>query len=180
MDKAWYNNTVQPFLKKNGIHLYSTFSKKKAFLVELKIKQLKQMLYKHMTKTKTKNWLNVLPQVTRSMNNSYSNPIGMAPSAVNEKNQGQVWSRVYHSIVDMDQPVPKYSPGQLVRLSKTKAIFDKAYTQGYTDEIFKIHSVLLSRPVVSYKISDLQGNILQLSAYEEELVPVASTKNDDK
>ena len=179
-DLAWYNKKVQSLLAKYKIQLYSTFSKKKAVLSELGVKEVKKRLYKHMTHTGKKNWLSILPEVEQALNNTYSSAIGRKPNEVNEANSSEVWHRVYKKIVDMDPPVAKYAIGQLVRISREKLIFDKAYTQSYSDEIFSVYSIIYSRPVVSYRLADTKGNVLQSAAYEEELQPVNSVKNNDE
>jgi len=143
------------------------------------VKSVKKKIFKHLTHTK-KNWVKFLPQITRSINATYSQALGMAPIEVNSKNEGLIWQRVYHKIIDMDNPVAKFFPGQLVRVSKAKFTFKKSYTASYSDEKFKIFSVMRSRPVVAYKLQDLKRNVLQSSFYEPELNLVQTDKDDDK
>ena len=52
---------------------------------------------------------------------------------------------------------PKFAIGDKVRTSKYKRkIFDKGYTPNWTEEIFVIDKVLLTKPV-TYSIVDLTG-----------------------
>jgi L-rhamnose mutarotase len=119
-DKAWYNKEFLAMLEKYKIKLYSTFSTLKAVYAELAVKHIKAKLYKNMTQKNTKNWVNVLTQVTRSINNSYNSSIGMAPSSVKEEDESKIWYRIYKSVIDMDEPIAKYAVGQKVRIGKTK------------------------------------------------------------
>ena len=55
-----------------------------------------------------------------------------------------------------------------VRITKKKTIFDKGYTERWTEEVFKISKIQLTIPV-TYKITDYNGEDIQVSFYEQEL-----------
>ena len=63
---------------------------------------------------------------------------------------------------------PTFSIGDHVRITKKKKIFDKGYTQRWTDEIFAISKIQLTISV-AYKITDYNGEQIQGSFYEQEL-----------
>ena len=64
---------------------------------------------------------------------------------------------------------PKFSIGDKVRLSKYKRrVFDKGYTPNWTEEVFTVDKILLTKPVM-YKIVDLLGEEIEGSFYEKEL-----------
>ena len=64
---------------------------------------------------------------------------------------------------------PKFSIGDKVRLSKYKRrVFDKGYTPNWTEEVFTVDKILLTKPV-TYKIVDLLGDEIEGSLYEKEL-----------
>ena len=48
---------------------------------------------------------------------------------------------------------PKCLIGDNVRITKKKKLFDKGYTQRWTEEVFKISKIQLTIPV-TYKITD--------------------------
>ena len=48
---------------------------------------------------------------------------------------------------------PKFSIGDNVRITKKNDMFDKGYTQRWTEEVFKISKIQLTIPV-TYKITD--------------------------
>ena len=58
--------------------------------------------------------------------------------------------------------------GDHVRITWKKKIFDKGYTQRWTEEIFTISKIQLTIPV-TYKITDYYGEDIQGSFYEQEL-----------
>ena len=51
---------------------------------------------------------------------------------------------------------PKFLIGDNVRITKKNNLFDKGYTQRWTEEDFKISKVQLTIPV-TYKITDYNG-----------------------
>ena len=63
---------------------------------------------------------------------------------------------------------PKFSIGDNVRITNKKNLFDKGYTQRWTEESFKISKIQLTIPV-TYKITDYNGEEIQGSFYEQEL-----------
>ena len=67
---------------------------------------------------------------------------------------------------------PKFSIGDNVRITKKKNVFDKGYTQRWTEEIFKFSKIQLTIPV-TYKITDYNGEEIQGSFYEQELLKTA-------
>ena len=55
---------------------------------------------------------------------------------------------------------PKFSFGDNVRITKKKNLFDKGYTQRWTEDVFKISKIQLTIPV-TYKITDYNGEKTQ-------------------
>lgn len=66
----------------------------------------------------------------------------------------------------------KYKAGELVRISRAKAAFEKGYEAGWSEEIFRIHRVLEWRSPPVYELSDLQGEVIDGIFYEQELAHV--------
>ena len=69
---------------------------------------------------------------------------------------------------------PKFSICDHVRITKKTVIFDKGYTQRWTEDVFKISKIQLTIPV-TYKVTDYNGEEIQGSFYEQEL---QNTKQD--
>ena len=70
---------------------------------------------------------------------------------------------------------PKCSIGDNVRTTKMKNLFDKIYTQWWTEEVFKISKIQLTIPV-TYKITDYNGEEIHGSFYEQELQKISEGK----
>ena len=60
----------------------------------------------------------------------------------------------------------KFSIGDSVRIKKNKKLFEKGYTQRWTELVFTISKIQLTIPV-TYKISDYTGEEIQGSYYEQ-------------
>ncbi len=63
----------------------------------------------------------------------------------------------------------KFSPGDKVRISKAKHIFEKGYVPNFTKEIFTITKQVNSNPP-TYEICDENNEKIQGYFYENELV----------
>jgi hypothetical protein len=68
----------------------------------------------------------------------------------------------------------KFSPGDRVRLSKTKRTFKKGYLPNWTEELFTIVRCIETSPPV-YLVKDDHGEILEGTFYAEELQKVIKT-----
>ena len=77
---------------------------------------------------------------------------------------------------EMDQKFPTFSPGDRVRLSKTKRTFKNGYLPNWTEELFMIGKCIETRPPV-YLVKDVHGEILEGTFYAEEIQKVI--KQDD-
>lgn len=123
----------------------------------------------------TYRYINVLQDIAYSYNNSFHRSIQMDPSAVNEGNVLEVYNNLLRKKEKMKNvtttTTPKCKINDHFRISKYKGVFDKGYTPGWSDEIFKIKSVILSSPIV-YKIVDLLDEEVDGNFYEQEIQKV--------
>ena len=169
--KEFYNVGVRNLLKIGyDIKYFSTYSGRKAAVVERFNKTLKTSMWKYFDSKKTQNWLDVLDDLVKNYNNTKHRTIGMKPSDVNETNKNQVWIKLFGQPVGEISP-PKFKPGDLVRISKYKNIFKKGYEANFTKEIFRIVDVFFGDPIV-YEVEDLDGEKIIGKFYQEELSSV--------
>ena len=76
----------------------------------------------------------------------------------------KVFANLYGDLIYLNPKKTKFSIGDKVRISKYKRrVFDKGYTPNWTEEVFVVDKVMLTKPV-TYHIVDLEG-----SFYEKEL-----------
>ena len=92
----------------------------------------------------------------------------MSPKEASRKeNENKVWRNLYPEFGGKTL-APKFSIGDNVRITKKQNVFDKGYTQRWTEEVFKISKIQLIIPV-TYKITDYNGEEIEGSFYEQEL-----------
>ena len=136
------------------------------------IELLRKKIFKYFFANNTRKYINkyvdVLELFVDQYNNTIHSSIKMTPMEVSRKeNENKVWRNLYPEYVGKTL-TPKFSIVDHVRITKKKKIFDKGYTQRWTEEVFTISKIQLTIPV-TYKITDYKGEKIQGSFYEHEL-----------
>lgn len=164
----FYNKIVTKVLDRFKIHLYSSFSIKKASIIERFNRTLKSWMWKEFSLRGSYEWVTLIEGLLKKYNNRVHRTIGMAPAKVNYKNEKRVLKRIVAAKKLPLKKKNKFKVGDYVRISKYKHIFEKGYTPNFTTEVFTIHEVQKTRPV-TYKLKDLEGELIQGGFYEQEL-----------
>ena len=114
-------------------------------------------------------YVDILPKILTSYNNSRHRSIGMTPfQARKPENYGEVYFNLYGDL-ERDNRKPEFRVGDRVRISKYKRVtFDKGYTPNWTEEVFIIDEIQFTDPI-TYKIKDLNGEAIKGTFYREEL-----------
>lgn len=169
--KEFFNKVFSDLMKKNNINHYSTFSEKKAAIVERFNRTLKTWMYKRFSERGNYVWYDILPTLIKEYNNKKHRTIGMKPIQVNKKNESTVLKRIKttNKPISDKKPPAKFNIGDTVRISKYKQIFTKGYLPNWTNEIFTVHRVQPTFPE-SYILKDSKGEILQGGFYGHELL----------
>ena len=174
--KEFFNSNVRNLLKKHKIkHVTSENEDIKAAIVERFNKTLKTKIYRYLTHTGKKQYLSILPDLLRNYNASYHRSIKTVPKNVTESNRLEIYHNLYADDIDKQFTTKpkkyKFQIDDSVRISISKAQFERSFQPRWSREIFKIHSRLPTRPRV-YKIRDAKGEIILGSFYEAELQKV--------
>jgi len=162
-----------------GVSLYSTYSDKKASIVERVQRTIRGRLFKVFTARNTKKWIDVLPQLVESYNNSKHRTIGMNPNEVRPEHVQQLLKRIYQNseylktIREEKYRKRLLKVGNLVRISKTKGFLSKEAVQKWTLEMFKIRKVERQNFPITYLLTDLNDEDVLGSFYREELQQVS-------
>ena len=152
MGRVFLNRPFQIWLKQHHIeHFHTQNCDTKASIAERFIRILKEKLWRYFTYSR--RYVEVLPALVESYNNTYHRSIRRAPNLVNSENQETVWLTLY---ADPKLRKPKLKVGDQVRLSMTRMRFRKGYLPGWTHELFQVAQVFRENPTY-YKIKDLQG-----------------------
>ena len=167
--KEFYNKYLKELLEQNKIEWFSSFSDKKAAVVERFNRTLKTRMWKLFTAKETDKWLDILEDLVNGYNNSLHSSIGMKPiDARKDKNEEAVWYNLYGAHLQETFGKQKFKVGDSVRITKYKTIFGKGYLPNFTEEVFKIKQVIFTYPIV-YKLEDYQNEDIDGYFYEEEL-----------
>ena len=173
--KEFNNELFLKLLKNLKIHYYSIYSDKKCSIVERFNRTLKTRMYRSFTARGSHKWINEVQDLVAGYNNTKHRSIGMSPNKVNRNNERKVRKRLYPIIKRKRQKI-KFQPGQTVRITRKKGIFEKGYDMTYSYEVFKIDSVKPTYPL-TYAIKDFNGEVLKGSFYGNEIQLVDKSDN---
>ena len=173
-EPAFLSKEMQQFFKDNNVKIYHTNSHLKAVVIERFNRSLRELMMKEFVKNNNTVWYNTLSKLIKIYNNRYHNTIKMKPNQVNKLNEKYIKENIY--TYDKTSKIPKFKVNDLVRISlKRRPIFDKPSGNiKWSEELFKIHSINKSN-VITYKIKDLNDNIIEGIFYEKELQKTKNT-----
>ena len=154
---------------KYGMLMFTLKGPHKASIVERFIRTLKSRIERYFTEKNTVRWIDILPKISKALNNSYHRSIGMTPNQVNFENRSIVYNNLYGA--RGPPTICKFQVGDHVRIPLEKDIFDKGYSVAWSKEIFKIADKRSDGEVCYYFILTLEGNPVSGKRfyYEEEL-----------
>ena len=172
-DKCFLSKDFRAVLKKYNVKLFHTDTELKASICERYNRTILEKLFRYMTATGVQRWINVLPILVKTYNDTVHSTIGMAPSQVTNDNYEEVFNKIHEYRGNSSKKTQKKSleKGTYVRISRLKNVFTKGYLPRWSHEIYKVDKVLTGQPVV-YKLRDLQGKSIVGIFYREELQPV--------
>ena len=134
-------------------------------------------MWKYFTSKGTNKYIDALPKLVSSYNNSKHRSIGTAPILVTKENEHKVWETLFGTKQRTKKQKFKFEIGDLVRVSRYKMIFEKGYLANWTEEIFKIYK-RKGTPVPTYKLKDWSGEEIEGNFYEKEIQKVSKSDQD--
>jgi transposase InsO family protein len=165
----------QKYLKVKKIQQIFTKSKHKASIVERFNRTFKDKLYRAFTQQGNTNYMNILPSILDSYNNSYHRSIKTTPNLVTHKNEEEIFKNLYYDIFRQDTPLKvKYPVGSYVRKALVKKLFEKGYTPNWSKEVYVVVNIIPTNPV-KYLIKHTEEKTYNknLQFYEQELQQVS-------
>lgn len=94
----------------------------------------------------------------------------MKPNEVSTENEQDLLDTVYNYKREYTKRrKAKFKVGEYVRLSDTRAVFDKSYTPNWTTAIFTIRKVQYNTDPITYLLTSYYNQEIQGSMYAEEL-----------
>ena len=109
------------------------------------------------------NWLNILNDAVITYNNNIHSTINMTPVDASNNPDKVKYTFSFKNIK------PKLKVGDYVRNADKRNICSKGYTSNWIRELFKVNEVLNTQPL-TYKIQDMNGEIIECKYYEQELL----------
>ena len=173
-EPAFLSKEMQQFFKDNNVKIYHTNSHLKAVVIERFNRSLRELVMKEFVKNNNTIWYNILQKLIKLYNNRYHSTIKMKPIQVNKNNEKYIKENIY--TYNKTSKNPKFKIGDLVRISlKRRDVFDKPSSNiKGSGELFKIRSINRSN-VITYKIKDLNDEIIEGISYEKELQKTKNT-----
>lgn len=169
--REFKNRIFQDYLRTQNIAFYTTSDTTKAAMVERLNRTLKTKMWRVLTYHNSKRYIDMLPDLLTSYNDSVHSATKFAPSKVDENVVLQVWHNLYPEYKQKPSLNFKLNIGDNVRISKDKGVFDKGYYANYSREVFVVHKAIRRNPVV-YVLKDYNGSIIKGTFYEQELQKV--------
>jgi len=167
LGKEFVNKHIDMWIKQNNIIRYSTYGEHKSCVVERFNRTLKTNMWKRFTADNTRNWINMLDKLMNNYNNTVHSTIKMTPvEASQPENKNKVLNN--HGFQNDRQLKPKFEAGDRVRISRTKAVFEKGYLPNWSEAIYEITEVKPTNPF-TYILKDMNGEPIAGSFYTEEL-----------
>ena len=125
MGHEFLNYPFQTWLKQCHIdHFHKQNVDTKATIAECFICTLKERLWRYFTHTNSQRYVEFLPALVESYNNTHHQSIERFPNLVNAENQESVWLTLY---ADPELRKPKLKVGDQVHLSMSRMHFRKGY-----------------------------------------------------
>ena len=164
------NKEMQQFFQSEQINFYTTKNDMpKAAIIERFWRTLKGKIFKYMTANKTKRYIDILPTLVNTYNNTKHRSIKMRPSEVNKENETQVLETLFP---EQNRTLKvHYQIGDKVRIVKKYQKFERGFTTNFSNEVFIVNSILPRSPPV-YSLTTLQGEKVDRTWYAQELVLV--------
>ena len=160
------NSAFQTYLKANDISFYTSENDDiKCALVERYNRTLKTRMWRYFTSSNSLRYMDVLPDLVKSYNDTIHGSIKTVPSRVTLHNEPDLRRKLYPPAV---KSKPKLHVGDSVRISETRRVFKKGYLPSWTRELFKVVNVFPTNPP-TYCIADYSGEAIRGKFYAEEL-----------
>ena len=171
--KEFYNQTFLPYLNEQNIQIHSTNSDLKAFFVERFNRTLLHLIKEPMYIEGKGNWLNQLDAALQKYNIRVHGTKNLTPFEMvsnksipnNNNNHNNKLSKVRAA----SPTFPKFREGDFVRVPDKRSVYSKGYTTNWNIELFKIHKLNSTNPVI-YTLEDENKEIIQGKHYEQELL----------
>lgn len=162
-----WKGVFKDFLREKNIKLYHTITTH-SVLIERFWRTLKNRLETYMTYTGKKRWVDILPYMASSYNQTKHSSTNFAPNEVTKQNEFQILHKLYDTYLSEAPATSIYKVGDIVKLGRNKLLFEKSSTANFTKENFRVSEIINTKPI-TYKLVDFNNEPIQGQYYAQEL-----------
>ena len=161
------NRATENFLRSHDSRIYHTYSPHKVSIAERFNRTLRLLLSVHMAEENTLHWVGeLLDKCVELYNNRRHSTIDETPAAVYS---GKAKPNRKPLPEDTGSHAAKFEVGDVVRISRTKSVFEKEADHNWTRELFTVSQVRPTRPT-TYMLKDSAGDQVMGAFYAQELL----------
>lgn len=186
----FYNKDVKRLLASYPIppQLHSGDSTTKAAIVERLQRTIKGRLWKYFYEHGSYRWIDILPHLMESYNESKHRTIQEAPNRVSKTNEEKVYERVYGPIRTYrdayetsahQEGYYKFQVDDVVRISKSAQLFDKKYLPQWSEELFRVRARDPGPPPY-YRLKEYRGDEFVTGTFYEQEMQLVKNDQDIK
>ena len=172
---SFLSKVVQKFLKRVGVHNYTTKSVVKAPGVERAIRTIRSAVQRYFESSGTQKWIQFLPKFIDAYNHRLHSTTKHRP--VDLVNDPTI-------VLPVNLPPKsnvKLPPiGSYVRLSRLRGVFEKEASGTWTREIFCVVRHITHQPIPMIRVEDLNGEPVLGSLYPQEYQQVRFSRPVDR
>lgn len=172
------SSNTQNYMKDQNIVQMFTSNELQANYVERVIQTLKTKIFRYMLSNNTYRYIDVLPQLVSSYNNTFHSGIKAIPAKITKKDEQRLWWEMYlpdeqynaRTAVKRKRPtVFAFKEGDKVRINLLRNAFKRQYDQKWSGEVFIIRQRFVRDRLPMYLLKDYLGEPLTGSFYQNEL-----------
>lgn len=177
LGREFWNKTLQSYLKKRDIDVWLSEDRDtKAAIIERWFKTLRGKILKVFTyKGGEQKWTIYLDKIVTNYNGSVHRSIGVAPDDVNSQNVHAIRRKLYPKKQPKTRKLSLLKAGDLIRVNRKKDSFEKNRWTN-TKEVFIVAKRINRSPNPIYKISQMDGEVVEGTFYRENLVKIYQKK----
>jgi|SRR5277367_3214980 len=165
---------VQNFFKQKNIKHYVTQNDDiKASVVERFNRTLKGLMHRYFTYKNTSRYVDILPKLLHSYNNSWHRSIRMRPADVTTKEKiAQAYKNLFPHLPPTAKAPNDLKEGDFVRMLHKRNIFTRGYKSHWSEEVFVVTREIAHEPYNVFTVRDLKGEDIEGTFYAQELQKV--------
>ena len=165
--KEFYNTEMKKYCKEKNINMYHTYTGLKSVYAERFNRTLRDLIFTYLNSNDVKNYLNELPKIVETYNNTYHKSIKETPYNIYIKD------KLPKHKVYMEDEEAKFNVGDYVRKVVVKKLFEKGFTAKWSEDVYIINEIDDRTLPIMYRLKDLQGNTVKGKFYKNQLLKSA-------